>query len=175
MRYVIVCLIKGEALKFHENLVQNVCRKYNVSRQKLPAHFTLKAPFETENITEVEELIQDFCGDRPSTTISIEDFDHFGEGVVFMDIKPSGEATKTCNDFVDVLKKVPWLEWKRNEGKNKKLHCTVVTRIPNNKYDDIWNYVREHHCSFDTYFDNISILKWDINKWVTYKEFKFKE
>lgn len=175
MRYVIVCLIKGDALKFHENLVQDVCRRYTVSRQRLPAHFTLKAPFETDQIVEVEELIRDFCANRPKTRIGIEGFDHFREDVVFMDIKPSNAAMETCNDFVDVLKGVPWLEWKRNEGRNKRLHCTIVTKIPNDKYYDIWNYVREHQCSFDTYFDNISILKWDINRWVTYREFNFKD
>lgn len=49
MRYVIVYLIKGEALSFHEELVGNICSQFKVKRQRLPAHFTIKVPFETTN------------------------------------------------------------------------------------------------------------------------------
>jgi hypothetical protein len=67
MRYVIVCLIKGEALAFHEKLVEDICEKFKVKRQRLPAHFTIKAPFETEKILELESLVESYCKDIQST------------------------------------------------------------------------------------------------------------
>lgn len=171
MRYVIVCLIKGEALEFHEKLVSEICEKFNVKRQRLPAHFTIKAPFETNNIEEIENLINVFTKDRHKAKIDIDGFGHFREDVVFMDVRPSSEAIKVHDDFIDLLKNVDWLEWKRNEGKGRVFHCTLVSKIPRGKYHDIWNYTISHNCSFHIQFDNISILRWDKDRWVTFREF----
>lgn len=175
MRYVIVCLIKGEALVYHENLVKDICERFNVKRQRLPAHFTIKAPFETDNIEEVKKLTEEFCNNNISTPIVINNFGFFRENVIFMDIKASKECITTNGRYIDRLKNLTWLEWKKNEGKNKVFHCTVVTKLSPEKFHSIWDYVSGLECSFNTQFDNISILKWDKDRWVTFKEYRFKD
>lgn len=175
MRYVIVCLIKGEALAFHEKLVEDICEKFKVKRQRLPAHFTIKAPFETEKILELESLVESYCKDIQSTSILIEGYGHFRDAVVYMDVHASNEAVKVHNDFIDRLKSIDWLEWKRNEGKGRVFHCTLVSKLPPGKFQEIWQYVSSFNYSFPTYFDNISILVWEKDRWITYKEYKFKD
>lgn len=170
MRYVIVCLIKGEALNFHEELVDNICSQFNVKRQKLPAHFTIKAPFETTNIEEIEKLTEEFCENHSSYSIKIRDFGHFRDSVVFMDIIPAKDAVRVHDEYIDALKSVKWLEWKRNEGKGRVFHCTLVSKLPPEKFQPIWNYVSSLSCDFDNSFDNISILRWEKDRWVTYRE-----
>jgi 2'-5' RNA ligase len=174
MRYVIVCLLKDEVLEFHEKLVEEVCNKFKVQRQKLPAHFTIKAPFEAEDILDLERVTEEFCKINFRTSIKLEGFNNFRENVVFMDIHPSKEAVETHDKYIDVLKEFDWLEWKENEGKNKKFHCTIVSRRIREKFNEIWEYVNKFNSNFEAYFDNISILIWKDNKWETYKEYKLQ-
>ncbi len=171
MRYVIVCLISGDALKFHEKLVTDVCNKFNVTRQKLPGHFTIKAPFETENIEEIESMLDNFSKVNNSFPMDIKDFGHFRDSVIFMNVNLSEKAKKVHNAFIDELKNIKWLDWKPNERKNKIFHCTIVTKLKHEKFIPIWSYTSELHCDFKCNFDNITIMKWDKNKWVVYKKF----
>lgn len=173
-RYVIVCLIYGEALEYHEKLVSNICSSFNVKRQRLPAHFTIKAPFETDKIEELEAFTADFCNKNNSTPITIKDFAHFRDNVIYMDILPSADAISVHNTYIDMLKEVHWLEWKKNEGKSKVFHCTLVSKLPSGAFKEIWNYISELKCFFKLYFDNISLLRWEKDKWVLYKQYKFK-
>lgn len=171
MRYVIVCLLKGETLKFHERLTSNVCSKFKVQRQKLPAHFTLKAPFEVGNIEELEKVTEEFCRSHLKTPIKIQGFNHFRNNVIFMDIFPSKEAVEVHNKYIDELEKFEWLTWKEHEGKNKKFHCTIVSKRISNKFNEIWEYVNMFNPKFDLYFDNICILIWRNARWEIHKEY----
>lgn len=175
MRYVIVCLIKGEALNFHETLVEDICNRFKVKRQRLPAHFTIKAPFETENINELENLMENYCKEIQSTPVLLEGYGHFRDAVVYMDVHASNEAVKVHDDFIDRLKTTDWLDWKRNEGKGKVFHCTLVSKLPPGKFPEIWQYVSDFPFSYSTFFDNISILVWEKDRWITYKEYRFKD
>jgi 2'-5' RNA ligase len=175
MRYVIVYLIEGEALKFHEKLTNDICSRFNVKRQRLPAHFTIKAPFETEEIDELEKLTEEFCLDNKVADIKIQDFGHFQKNVVYMDVLPSSEAIKVHDNYIDLIQTLPWLEWKSNEGKGRIFHCTLISKIPYGVFADIWAYIVKINCSFKLSFDNISILLWEKDKWNLYKQYKFKK
>jgi len=173
-RYVIVCLLKGEALQFHERLVADVCSKFNVKPQRLPAHFTIKAPFELEDISEVETIVESFTKSRKREKIAIDGFGFFRKNVVYMKVNPSTEARKVHDDFIKELKKAHNLKWKPNEGGEKVYHCTVVSKLREDKFDPIWEYVSNFNPKFELEFDNISILRWENYRWVTDKEFELQ-
>ncbi|WP_138207708.1 2'-5' RNA ligase family protein [Haloimpatiens lingqiaonensis] len=175
-RFVIVCLINGDALKFHENLTSTIKSNFGVNPQKLPAHFTIKAPFETDNLTNIsdlENLINKFCLTNSKSGINLNGFNHFGNRVIYMNINPSTEAVYTYKKFIDELKKLTWLEWKSNEFKEKVFHCTVATKFQQYKFQGIWDFVNNYSPNFQLHFDNISILSWENNHWKTFREFKF--
>lgn len=119
MRYVIVCLIKGEALAFHENHVSKICSSFNVKRQRLPAHFTIKAPFEIDDISEIESLTENFCSKVSAEKILIDGFGHFRDTALYMAVHPSKNAVKIYDDYIDLLKAIKNLEWKSSEGGKK--------------------------------------------------------
>jgi len=171
-RYVIVNLLSGEALRLHEKIVEDVCFKFNVQRQKLPGHITLKAPFETDNIGEIEKVLQLFCSQNSKVPIKIEGINNFRNNVIYMDIHPSKEAIKLHENLYTELKKIDFLEWKPTENKNRTFHSTIVSRRIQKKFYDIWKYVNNYKFSFDTYIDNITIMKWVNSRWQTYKKFK---
>lgn len=172
MRFVIVCLLSKEALNFHEELTNDICKKYEVKRQRLPGHFTLKAPFETENIDELLNLVEAFCRQNSKAPIEIKNYGHFREDVVYMSVNPSLAAIKIYNDLIDLLKTIKWLEWKKSEGKGKIFHCTLISKIPSGKFKAIWDYSNQFLFDFEADFDNITVLRWEKDKWSIYREFK---
>lgn len=174
MRYVIVCLLSDEALKFHENLVQDVCSKFKVRPQRLPGHFTLKAPFELNDIRGLENSLENFVQNNKKEEMFISGMGKFRTDVVFMKTLPSPSALKLYDDLIDELKKLPDLTWRKNDGKDRTFHCTIVTKIKEDKFSDIWEYVSKLDPKFSIYFDNISILKWETDKWVTHKKYQLK-
>lgn len=70
------------------------------------------------------------------------------------------------------LDKIPWMSFKSNEGKNKIIHCTVVSKKIKDNFMDIWNYVCRYPFDFNEYFDNISLYHWKNNTWVLLKKYK---
>lgn len=176
LRYVIVCLIKGDALKYHEDAVSDICFKFKVSRQRLPAHFTIKAPFETDNISEIETLTENFVSNRKKEKMEIKGLGHFGTSTIFMQVHLDNNALAVYDDYIKELRKLPWLEWRgRHDGEGKNFHATIVTKLREEKFNDIWNYASlKYNPFFLSHFDNISILRWDKDKWVTFKEFMLK-
>lgn len=174
-RFVIVNLLHGEPLKFHEKTVENVCNKFKIQRQKLPGHITLKAPFETENIDEVEAVINEFVKNHTKAPIKLEGFNHFRDNVIFMGISPSQGAIDLHKSLYGSLKTLDFLEWKTHEGEKITFHSTIVSRRISPKFKEIWDYVNRFDYSFDTYLDNITIMKWGENRrWNVYKTFDLK-
>jgi 2'-5' RNA ligase len=156
-RYVIVCLFHGDILEHHEKITSSVCSLFNVKRQKLPAHFTIKAPFEYGDISELEEVTKEFCASHLASPLTLSDYGHFRNSVVFMDVQLSKEAEDTHNNYIECLKKINWLEWKDNEKKHKVFHCTIVTKLFLDKFKEIWDYVIKYPYKYNSFFDNISI------------------
>lgn len=173
-RYVLVCTIGGNALKFHEKLRNDVCYKFKKRKAKLPAHFTIKAPFETDKIEDMLKVLQKFQKNNHKTQIKIQGYGKFREDVIYMDVKVSPEAKKTHDALIDQLSKIPWINFKSNEGKNKVFHCTIVSKRIQDKFKEIWDYVNKYPCDFDEYFDNISLYIWDKNTWMLLKRYDLR-
>ena len=61
MRYVIVSVVHGEGGDFNNDLRREIFDKLKAKSSKLPAHFTIKAPFEVEDeIKEIEYILENF-------------------------------------------------------------------------------------------------------------------
>ena len=60
MRYVIVSVVKGDAGNFNNNMRKDVYEKFKAKSSKLPAHFTIKAPFDYDDISELERTLDKF-------------------------------------------------------------------------------------------------------------------
>lgn len=172
---MLVCNIEGDALKFHEKITSEVCRKFNKKRQKLPAHFTIKAPFETDQIDDMVNVLEKFSRSKIKTSIKIQGFGKFRQDVVYMNVEVSEEAKQVHDELIDEIAQISWIEFKKNEGKDRVFHCTILSRRIQDKFNEIWEYVNQYECEFDLYFDNLSLYIWRNNTWEIYKKFKFNE
>ena len=171
MRYVIVSVVKGEAGNFNNNLRKEVFEKFHAKSSKLPAHFTIKAPFECENTDYMDNIIENFCKKHKKALYNIKGYDHFDDRVIFMKVNMSKEGKILHDELIDELDKVSYINFDKHDGKNKIFHVTITSKKIQKIFNEIWDYVSYIPCEFDCEFDNISVYKWENNTWVLHKEF----
>lgn len=174
LRYVIVSVVKGAAGDFNNSLRKEVFAKYHAKSSKLPAHFTIKAPFEYDgNINDLEMLLEKISGENRKAGYSIDGFDHFGTRVIYMKVNMSRNGKELHDKIIDTMDSIPYLVFDKKDGKNKVFHITVASKGIDKMYNELWSYVNTKPCNFQCEFDNITIYRWQNNTWVLHKEYKF--
>ncbi len=175
MRYVVVSVTKGEAGDFNNNLRKDVYNKFKTKSSKLSAHFTIKSPFETDNISELDNLLYKFCKDNISTTYRINGYDHFDDRVIYMKVIMSLEGSIVHDKLVDCMSKIDYINFDRLDGKDKIFHVTISSKKIRPIFNELWEYVNKFRCDFICDFDNICIYKWEDNTWVLHNEYTLKK
>lgn len=176
MRYVIVCVVKGKAGDFNNNLRKELFNNFKAKSSKLPAHFTIKAPFEYDkDITDLNETLEDFCKNEKAQPFSIDGYDHFDSRVVYMKVNMSKEAKDLHDRLIDKMDGIHYIEFDKKDGKDKTFHLTLASKNLRPIYHKVWEYVQKYPCEFQCSFDNITVYKWEEGTWKVYKEFVFKK
>lgn len=176
MRYVIVSVLKGRAGEFNNDLRKDVFSKFNLKSSKLPAHFTIKGPFEyNKDIKDLEKRIESVCKNEKAYPFKIDGYNHFDDRVIYMEVKMSKEGKDVHDKLIDEMDKLSYINFDKKDGKGKIFHVTITSKKLKPLYDEVWSYVNKFHCKFDCLFDNVSIYKWEENTWKLYKEFRFNE
>lgn len=171
MRYVIVSVLKGKSGDFNNNLRKELFKKFNVKSSKLPAHFTIKAPFEYENeITDLNNTLEEFCRNEKAEAFTINGYDHFDDRVIFMKVYMSKEAKELHDRLIDNMSQIPYIKFDKKDGKNKTFHVTLASKKLKSKYTEVWEYIQKYPCKFLCDFDNITIYKWEEGAWKLHKE-----
>lgn len=174
MRYVIVSVVKGKAGEFNNNLRKDVYEKFGAKSSKLPAHFTIKSPFEAENINELDIILNKFCINNKAYSYKILGFDHFDDRVVYMKVNMSKKGKMVHDNLIDEISKLNFINFLQHDGKNKIFHVTITSKKIQPIFNETYTYVNSINCKFDCLFDNISVFKWINNTWVLHKEYLLK-
>ena len=175
MRYVVVSVVKGEAGNFNNNLRKEVYEKFNAKSSKLPAHFTIKSPFETDNIVQLKNTLDKFSKENYSAPYKIKGYDHFDDRVIFVKVIMSKEGKILHDNLIDSMSSIDYINFDKLDGKNKIFHITISSKKIKNIFNDLLNYVSYIPCDFNCNFDNICIYKWENNTWVLHKEYLLKK
>lgn len=173
MRYVIVSVVDKDAGDFNNNLRKDVFYKFKAKSSKLPAHFTIKSPFEAENIDYLIKVLSNFASNHKSAPYKIKGYDHFDNRVIFMKVLMSDEGKNIHNELIDDLSKLPYINFNDKDGKDKIFHVTISSKKIQPIFSELWNYVLQYPCDFNCEFDNVAVFKWVDNTWVLYKQFFF--
>lgn len=171
MRYVIVSVVKGEGGDFNNKLRKDVYEKFKAKSSKLPAHFTIKSPFENESIDEVEKVLENFVKNNNKADYTLNGYNHFDNRVIFMDVNMSNEGKELHDRLIDELSKINYINFDKKDGKNKVFHVTISSKKIQKIYNELWDYVNQFPCNFNCNFDNICIYKWEDNTWKLHKEY----
>ena len=66
---------------------KDIYEKFKVRSSKLPAHFTIKVPFEYDkDISELEDNIENFCRRNEKTSYVMDKYNHFDDRVIYMNV-----------------------------------------------------------------------------------------
>ena len=170
MRYVIVSVVKGPAGNFNNNLRKEVFEKLGAKSSKLPAHFTIKAPFEADDIYDLDKVLQDFAQNHKAQDYKIKGYNHFDNRVIYMDVHMGKECKILHDKLIEKLEKLPYIHFKNHDYQDKVFHVTLSSKKIQKIYDELWEYVNNIPCDFDCKFDNVSVFKWEDNTWKVCKE-----
>ncbi|MEG2786260.1 MAG: 2'-5' RNA ligase family protein [Romboutsia sp.] len=171
MRYIIVSVVKNNAGNFNNNLRKDIFEKFGAKSSKLPAHFTIKSPFESGNIKELEDVLYEFSKINTSKYYKIKDYDNFDDRVIFMKILMSNEGQTLHDKLIDALSTVSYINFNNDDGKNKIFHVTISSKKIQKIFTNLLEYISHIPCEFDCSFDNICIYKWQDNTWKLHKEY----
>jgi 2'-5' RNA ligase len=175
MRYVIVAVVKGDAGDFNNKLRKEVFQKFGAKSSKLPAHFTIKAPFEYDgDIGSLEGVLDNFCSREQAAPMEIRGFDHFGDRVIYMKVNMSKEGKALHERLIDVMRSLNYITFDNKDGKNKIFHVTVSSKGLTGIYQKLWEYVNTLKCDFESQFDNVCIYRWENYTWVLHKEYRLR-
>ena len=128
MRYVVVSVVKDNAGNFNNNLRKEVYEKFSAKSSKLPAHFTIKSPFETNDISELDSLLEKFCNENFSVPYKIKGYDHFDDRVIFMKVNMSEEGKILHDKLIDKMSTIDYINFDKLDGKNKIFHVTISSK-----------------------------------------------
>lgn len=170
MRYVIVSVVKGKAGNFNNNLRKEIFNKFKARFSKLPAHFTIKSPFETDNVSDLENLLDTFSKHHKATPYKINGYDKFDKRVIFMKVIMSDEGKRVHDILIDSLSNLPYINFDSHDGKDKTFHVTISSKKIQHIFSELWDYVTRFSCDFQCSFDNICLYKWEDNTWKLHKE-----
>lgn len=176
MRYVIVCVVKGAAGDFNNNLRKELLKNLNAKSSKLPAHFTIKGPFEYNGeISELNDVLERFTKTVKAEPFTIEGYDHFDDRVVYMKVNMSQEAKVVHDMLIDNMSTISYINFENKDGKDKIIHVTLASKKLKPLYNKVWDYVQQYPCKFQCFFDNVTIYRWEEETWKVYREFKFEQ
>ena len=176
MRYVIATVVDGAAGEFNKKLSDEALEKFNVKSSKLPAHITLKAPFETEESIEIlENQIEKYIKDKKAIPYEIKGFKHFDDRVIYMNVIENKEMRDFHKGFVKAIKEVNYISFGSHEGENAIFHVTVSSKKVSFVFDEMWQWINKFNCDYKILLNNICIYKWQDNTWKLHKIFEVKE
>jgi 2'-5' RNA ligase len=183
MIYIVNCKLRTGFDEYQKALVNAIYEKFGLEitkEEKLPAHFTLKYWFETENIRKIESVFEKFARTHKKTPVSVGRVNSFPPKVIFIDVRLSDDAKKVFFELINELRKIPWMPWDKYDAENLHFHSTIAEEC-NEKYGAVMKFIQSKELQqFDCWFDNITIMKnvggtKYFGKWEVYKTFEFQQ
>lgn len=167
MRYFIAHLLNDSVAKYHHSLVYELSDRFdiNISKGLFPTHFTIKAPFDTDDTTAIKNELEKFASVHYAPSFTIQNFGHFNKRVIFLDVSLNEILSTVVWDIQNTIKKIPGLSWGEHEPL-KNLHITVTKNFDVTKFDAVWRYLTQKTAPlFELSFDNIALLRLENNVW----------
>ena len=163
---------------YHRELVDAIAERFGLTftqRQRIPAHFTLKYHFTTEEIGQVEERLNAFTRGHPAAPVDVGGFGHFDEDVVFVDVRLSEAARGTLAALISMLRTLSWMPWSAHDAEHLYPHMTIAERC-RPRFAQVWEFVRTRERHFPTTFDNVTILRKagesdGVEQWAVHRSF----
>ncbi len=168
MRYFIAHILEDYVAIYHSALAGELSTGFgvNASASLFPAHITIKAPFNMDDVTEIKEELKKFASTHYAPSFTIQNFGHFGDKVIFLDVERNCMLSILVWDIQNTIKKVTDLTWEKHEPLEI-LHVTIAKNFDTKKFDAIWHrLLMKNSPTFKLSFNNVTLLRLEDNAWV---------
>ncbi|MSU74266.1 hypothetical protein EXS57_00630 [Candidatus Kaiserbacteria bacterium] len=172
MRRIVAHLIRGEAKTEHEKITRDLSEKFGTFpiHDRIPPHLTLKRWFELDDASmeTLYVILDDFATSHKQSGYRLQGFGHYGEDVIYMDVKPSPETSAAVRDLMEALHGVDKMTFDEFDEMEDDLHATLVFgALKPFEFTPVWDYLNtQERIDFNMTFDNIAVLKRNEDKWV---------
>jgi hypothetical protein len=174
MEYMIAYLLRGRAASAHQKLVRRLAKQFNepyLVNRKRPSHITLKYEFSTEDIMPVENILREVANRNQQSKISVTRYITFHKVCICWKVDFSRAAMATFKDLRTQLKRIPYVQWSKEDSIEGKFHIALVYALNNGNLRKIKNYL-EPRPNLEMPFDQIALLKRPRKYWKVHEIFR---
>jgi 2'-5' RNA ligase len=179
MRYILPCFLPEPIRAYHAALVAEIAARFDLPytrRQAIPAHFTLKYHWETDDMAPVERLLEAFAGAYGAAPVAVGGFDHFAEDVVFVRVTLSPSAEALLRALFATLRTLPWMPWSPHDAEALRPHMTIAEGC-RPRFAEVWRHLLARGRQFDAALDNLTVLRQvgeedGITRWAVHRAFR---
>jgi 2'-5' RNA ligase len=139
-----------------------------------PPHITLFPPFKLshDQYLPLENTLRDWASAQHPLEVTLADFDHFGERVIFVHVKADDALVHLQASLAQQLASAHQLLSDRPHGFHA--HLTVAFKdLKRSVFPEAWNYYAELSYSRIFTIKSLVLLKHNGKKWVIFKTFAF--
>ncbi|MCF7865173.1 MAG: 2'-5' RNA ligase family protein [Candidatus Pacebacteria bacterium] len=179
MRHCIAYIANEEVQKYFQKLTEELSAQFGISNlsKRVPAHITLKYPFEVDDTMEIESKIQSVVNDFSlrKTSIApfiISGFNRFENSfeTIFMKVEGGSIFEKTIEGCISDLGEVD----EDRKFAKRIFHISIARHMNQSQSDEIFAYLQTKELQhFESFFDNIALMKFENEVWSVKKFFKF--
>ena len=175
--YFIAIIPDEETCQEVTEFKQYVSKYFGASHAlKSPPHITVFPPFKWGSSSEerLVEGINNFASKQESFFIQIKDFDHFGDRVIFVDIKENPFLIELQSQLNRFISEKVGLENKENRSFHP--HMTIGFKdLKKSIFPQAWKYFSKLNYEKRFKVDHLFLLKHDGKRWQVINQMKMKE
>ena len=180
MRYCITYIADDKVQAYFKDLTEHLSAKFGISNlsKRIPAHITLKYPFETEDTTEIETRIEHIAKTIMPVSFKVGGVNRFDDGfeTIFIEVEHSPEFKNNIVKCISGLGEFD--EDRKFEIENRTFHISIARHLDSTTSDTIFEYLNAEGLpwlkNFDVAFDNITLMKYGDEVWSVKKMFKIE-
>ncbi|NEN93868.1 MAG: 2'-5' RNA ligase family protein, partial [Okeania sp. SIO3H1] len=136
-------------------------------------HLTIKRWFELDEdgLQSVCDALDNIAATRKQSSYRLHGYNHFGDGVIYVDVTPSQETLDTVSAVMEAMRGIDGMTFDEYDEIQGDLHATVAMRaLKPFDFQETWDYLQTlPPIDMNLQFDNIAILKKVDGKWVPEK------
>ena len=170
-RYLVVNLFNDPIKEYHRELVAVLNEKFSIQPQKISAHMTLVPPFECDDILELVKYTELYAKTHKRIPAIVGGIGSFRDNVVYLNIEMTHEAERTLVQYIERAQ--THFSSKAELTTPHVFHCTLASRRISKKFDRIINFLKDENLKFNTYIDNLTIMKWseEAHLWLVDRQY----
>lgn len=180
MRYFLAYLLPEPARSYHQSLSSELASAFRrpLVSARIQPHLTLKAPFETEDEAQVEEIVsivRAFAQKETPEPAILRDVGHFNYRSLFYAVSAPKQTHMLVRRLQDRLRNVAWLPFFANEFPIT-LHATLVyTKHPQQGKAMLSYLAKKQLPEFPLALDHIALLRKSDDSWHEQERWVFGE